>query len=286
MLVLNIIGAGKLGKTIGRLMVKNQLAKIGGVYNTTLASASQAVNFIGQGQACCGLDEMPTANLILISTPDNHIKPLCLELCQRHLIKPNTVVFHCSGVLTSDVIAQVKQHQAYVASIHPMKSFADPEFAVETYHQTYCAMEGDIEALTVLEPLFKSLGSITYLIDKKAKALYHAAGVFASNYLVTLAEEASQCLLHAGITEPLALQLITSLMKGTLLNLEKTGSTHEALTGPIKRGDSQTIQAHLAAFPNSNIRHLYSSLGCATIAIAQHSTDTELNIKACFELED
>ena len=176
-------------------------------------------------------------------------------------------------------MSAVKVKEALVVSFHPMKSFSDPALSVENYAGTYCAMEGDAEALRILEPIFNSMGSITYQIDKEKKSLYHAAGVFASNYLVTLSQQAVNCLTEAGVEEQMALNVIISLMKGTVSNLEKSMSPREALTGPIKRGDVSTIKKHLSAFSDSKQRALYSTLGKATIPLTSHDLETRTQLE-------
>ena len=278
-LIVNIIGAGKLGKTIGRLLVKNNLAKIAGVYNRSLESSMAAIEFIGDGQYFSGMRLLPYADVTFITTPDDHICETSVEMCRSGNIKPGSIFIHCSGVLTSDVMSAVKVKDAMVVSFHPMKSFSDPALSVENYAGTYCAMEGDAEALRILEPIFNSIGSITYQIEKEKKSLYHAAGVFASNYLVTLSQQAVNCLSEAGVEEQMALNIIISLMKGTLSNIEKSMSPREALTGPIKRGDVSTIKNHLSAFSDCKQRFLYSTLGKATIPLTSHDLETKTQLE-------
>lgn len=278
-LIVNIIGAGKLGKTIGRLLVKSDLAKIAGVHNRSLESAREAIEFIGDGEYFPDIRLLPPADITFITTPDDHICETSVEICRSGNIKPGSIFIHCSGVLTSDVMAAVKVKDALVVSCHPMKSFSDPSLSVESYPGTYCAMEGDAEALRIIEPIFQSIGSITYKIAKERKSLYHAAGVFASNYLVTLSQEAVNCLIEAGVEKKMALDIIISLMKGTISNIEKSMSPSAALTGPIKRGDTSTIKTHLSAFSDCKQRFLYSALGKATIPLTTHDLATKARLE-------
>jgi predicted short-subunit dehydrogenase-like oxidoreductase (DUF2520 family) len=273
-LVVNIIGTGKLGKTIGRLLFKNKLAKIAGVYNRRLESSIAAIEFIGDGECFSEIRLLPFADLTFITTPDDRICETSIEICRSGNIRPGGIFIHCSGVLTSDVMSSVKIKEALIASIHPMKSFSNPALSVDNFDGTYCAMEGDIEALKIIEPIFNAIGSITYKIEKEKKSLYHAAGVFASNYLVTLSQQAINCLGEAGIEEEMAINIVISLMKGTLSNIEKSMSPREALTGPIKRADMSTIKTHLSSFSDCKQRFLYSTLGKATIPLTSHDLAT------------
>ena len=109
-------------------------------------------------------------------------------------------------------------------------------------------------------------------IDKIKKSSYHAAGVFASNYLVTLAQQALSCLKEAGVENEIAMHVITNLMRGTVSNLEKTLSPEHSLTGPIKRGDISTIMKHIASLTDREQKHLYAALGKATLHLTDHNT--------------
>lgn len=270
-LTINIVGAGKVGKTIGRLMVQHNVATIGGIYTRTQQSAKQALAFIGAGTYYPTLDNMPYADVTFITTPDDHIAATLAALNHNN-IKSGNIFVHCSGVLTAEILTAVKAHGGLVASMHPMRSFALPATAVANFSGTYCAMEGDAPALKIIAPLFTALGAIVYQIAQEKKTLYHAAGVFASNYLVTLADQATQCLYETGVDKDMAFKIIISLMQGTLVNLEKTLSTQEALTGPLQRGDRLTIKNHLAVLTDNNTKLLYAALGKATLDLTAHDS--------------
>jgi len=279
-LVVNIIGAGILGQTIGHLLVKNKLAQIAGVHNRSAESSLAAIKFIGDGEYFSEIKLLPQADITFITVPDDHICKTSIEIARHGNIKPGSIFIHCSGVLTSDVISAVKVKDAFVASIHPMKGFANPTSSVTTYKGTYCGMEGDPEALSILEPIFKSIGSITFLLNKEKKSLYHAAAVFASNYTVTLSQQALNCFKESGVEEGMALNIIISLMKGAIANIENSMSPSKALTGPIKRGDSSTIKNHLSAFTDCKQRALYSILGQASIPLTSHDSATKTQLEA------
>lgn len=278
--VANIIGAGKLGQTLGRLIVKHNLAKIAGIHNRSQHRAMAAIQFIGDGEYCPAIKDLPPADITFITTPDDRLAETSLDLARSGQIKPGSIFIHCSGILTSDVISAVKLKDALVMSIHPMRSFADPALSVENFPGTYCATEGDIPALKKIEPFFESMGSINFQIAKDKKPLYHAAGVFASNYLVTLAQEAVNCFIAAKVEKKMALRMIINLMKGTLSNLEKSMSPQEALTGPIERGDLATIKKHLASLSSDKQRLLYSVMGKATIELTSHDKATKQQLDA------
>lgn len=270
--LVNMIGAGHLGKTIGHLLVKHQLVKIGAICNRSEISSINSINFIGEGKYYPTIAELPSADIHFITTSDDEISTACDELSKNSFVKKGSIVLHCSGSLTSASLIAMKEKGCYIASIHPMRSFAQPELSVSQYAGTYCAIEGDNEALPTLHFLFNAIGSIIYEIDKVKKSAYHAAGVFASNYLVTLATEALACMKEAGVSNERALQVITNIMQGTISNLANTLSPTHALTGPIKRGDISTIRKHIASLVDQEQKHLYVALGKATLHLTDHNT--------------
>lgn len=270
-LTANIIGTGRLGKTIGRLLVKKRIATINGIYNRDISNSNRAIDFIGEGEAYPSIPSLPHADLIFITTPDAAIAETCLTLAENPNIKTWSIIVHCSGTLNSDILSPMKQKGRFTGSVHPMHSFANPEFSVENFTNTYCAIEGDAEATKIITRVFDSMGAITFSINKDKKAIYHAAGVFASNYLVTLYQQAMSCIKDAGVEEKTGAQAMLRIMKGTLSNLERTMSAQNSLTGPIQRGDAETIINHLNALKNPMQKELYALLGNATLGLTQHS---------------
>jgi predicted short-subunit dehydrogenase-like oxidoreductase (DUF2520 family) len=263
-MLMNIIGSGNVAQTLGKLFVNCGLVEIGGIYNRTSKKAFDAIQFIGQGTFYKSSAELPSADITLITTADDNIKEAANSYCLNKNIKPGQIVAHCSGVLSSDCMISLRDRGCFLASIHPMRSFIQPSLSVNEYSGTYCALEGDKAATDILRELFTSIGSNIYEINKEKKALYHAAGVFASNYMLTLSEQALNCLEEASVDKDVAISLVVSLMQSTLTNLANTKSPKAALTGPIKRGDTVTIEKHLAAFSDKSQRELYETLLAAT----------------------
>lgn len=272
MLSVNFVGCGALGKTIARLIHEHKAAEIRGVVNSELKHAQQAVAFIGAGKACSSIQDLPQSDITFITTKDDKIELICAELVNKKLLQPGSIVLHCSGSLSSDVLATAKNVNCYIASVHPIKSFADPKEVVSTFNGTYCAIEGDVEAKEKLKKLFACIGAVVMEIRKESKKKYHSASVMANNYLVTLHYSAVQNFMKSGIEEPVAIKLASSMMNDALKNLHKF-SHHDALTGPIKRGDVQTVKGHVDAFADDEVmQNIYTSLGIGTLPITNHSS--------------
>lgn len=282
-LTANIIGAGNLGKTLGFLLNSHNI-QIRGVCNRSIDSAKNAAAFIRAEYYTDDVNQLPQTDFVFITTPDSVIESVCNELSKRCCLKKGCIVIHCSGVLTSDILSSIKQQGYLVASAHPMRSFANPLTSVKEYAGTYCAIEADVEAQAQVTYLFELIGSVTYCIAKEKKALYHASGVFASNYLVTLAQQALSCLEEACVDKEMAIQIISNLMKGTVANLERTLSPVDSLTGPIKRGDVSTVNIHLDSFQTIEQKTLYAQLGLATMPLASLDKKTTLAFVELFRL--
>ncbi len=269
MKTLNVIGAGRVGRTLARLWADSRALEIQDVLARTARSGRNAVSFIGSGRAASKLADMRAADVWLIAPPDGAIAPCEKMLAARGLLRKGDVVFHCSGALSSSVLGAAARAGARVASVHPLKTFADPREAVRTFGGTYCAVEGDRAALTVLRPAFARIGARMIGIDAERKVIYHAASVLVCNDLTALLEAGVIAYGKAGIARAYALRMMESLVRETVDNVFRLG-TVRALTGPVARGDVETVRRHLAALEagDSRIAAVYRDLSALAIDLA------------------
>lgn len=261
---INIIGFGKVAETLARLIIDKKLASIAGIYNRTRTNAEKNMHLLGNAQVYDSVLELPHANLTFITTSDDCITEMSTQYAQNTNLQMGDVIVHCSGVLASSCMQELKKKGCMLCSVHPMHSFIDPEISVQKYAGTYCAIEGDAAAVEVAEQLFSAFGSKVFAVDRESKPLYHAAGVFASNYLLTLASQSLSCLEQAKVEKKDAFNLVVNLMQSTLNNLVTKTSARDALTGPLRRGDYVTIQKHLYAFSKAEERDFYELLAART----------------------
>ena len=272
---LNIIGAGRLGKTLAYLWQQSGLVRIQAVCNRSMTSSQRAVDFIQAGQAYTDYAQLPEADVWLLACSDDQISDCCQQLCQQHTFTGQAIMLHCSGALTAQaVLAPAQILGLHTASIHPIKSFADPQQAVHSFSGTHCGMEGDEESLTQLIPLFEGIGAQLFAIKPEAKTLYHAASVIACNYFVALQELSIQTYAQAGVEREQAMQILRPIVQGTAENIFNLG-TQGALTGPIARGDSQTVEKQLAALQtwDADYAEVYRLLGKVATQIAPDDVD-------------
>lgn len=261
-LKLNIIGCGNVGQTLAHLWVKQGVFQIQDVCNRSFESAQNACDFIGQGKPTQSLNDLRPADVFLIGTADQSIADCCELLVKSNVLQAGNIVFHCSGALPASILDSAKSFGAFVASIHPIKSFADPAVCITNFTGTFCGAEGDEAALAVLEKAFEAIGGQILQVDSANKTFYHAASVVASNYLTALLELSIQSYVKAGLTRAQALQIIKPIAHGTIKNIVEL-DTAQALTGPIARGDVATVTTQHNAFQDwkSEYGELYRLLG-------------------------
>lgn len=266
---LSIIGGGHVGKTLGRLWRAGDIFEIRDVMCRTPESATRATAFIGAGRAVAAYADLQAADVYMITTSDDGIAPSCAALAQTGLLQADSVVFHCSGARQSRELADARAAGAAVASIHPIRSFASPETVAADFSGTYCGVEGDPRALAILERAFAAIGARFVAIDAERKILYHAAAVFASNYLPTLLATAQQAYAAAGIAPDTALDMMERLVRECVDNVFRLGPA-KALSGPIARGDTATVEKQQNAVSawNEEYGRLYAQFAELTTGLA------------------
>ncbi len=281
---LNIIGCGRVGRALGRMWAQSRAFEIRDVLDHTLEKSAAAVAFIGYGRAVGAIAQMQSADVWMLTPPDDQIATCCATLAGSGLLKPDNIVFHCSGALPSRDLAPAAALGAYVASVHPLKSFADSATAERTFSGTYCAAEGDAAALAVLRPAFEHIGGIVSDIDPGFKTVYHAASVIVCNYLTALLETGLRCYEKSGFERDAALRMMEPLVRETLDNVFKLG-TVQALTGPIARGDHAVVAHQVEALGawDPRIAALYRQLGAVAVELARAQGKADADALAAIE---
>jgi predicted short-subunit dehydrogenase-like oxidoreductase (DUF2520 family) len=266
---LNIVGAGHVGRALGRLFAARGVFAVQDVLTRAKASAQAAVDFIGAGRAVDGIAAMRPAAVWMLAVSDDRIAGVAQQLATQCDVR-GVVVFHCSGAKASAELASLRAAGAFVASVHPVRSFADPQQVADAFDGTFCGVEGDADALALLNPAFAAIGARTVAIDAAAKTVYHAASVFASNYLVTVLDAALRAYQAAGIPADVARELARPLAAETLSNVFRLGP-ETALSGPIARGDAATVARQQAAIDawHPPTGALYEALASATWDLAR-----------------
>ena len=265
-----LIGAGAAGTSLV-LALRRQGYAISGIASRSLESAKRCARLVACSLATCDAGAaIPGAKLVIIATPDGVIRSVCEQLANRPGWRAGQIVIHLSGALDSDVLQSARAQGARALALHPVQTFADPEQGALSLQGAYFALEGDSGAVRIGRQLTAELGGHAIEIPKDCKPLYHAALCVASNYLIGLADTAARMLVQAGVDEDSALPLMLPLMQGALHNLQNSGLPR-ALTGPISRGDADTVRKHLQILQQTAPETLafYRELGRQTQRVAR-----------------
>jgi predicted short-subunit dehydrogenase-like oxidoreductase (DUF2520 family) len=255
---LNIIGCGKVGQTLGGLLRSQDAVSTITILNRSPASSLRAAQHIGGSTIAHAINELPPASLWMIATPDKDIPSVAQQLAASSALESNSTVFHCAGSKDSHVLSILREKTTNLASLHLIRSFADPAHDAQAFTGTLCGIEGSLSARSILEPLLTRIGARIFEISADSKMLCHIGHVFASNYLVVLVDCARRLYSKAGIPEPIALEFMQSIMEGTLHNTTLLGTTN-ALTGPIVRGEKELVKEQLttlASMSDPSLKHL------------------------------
>lgn len=275
MKTLNIIGAGRVGQTLGRLFHEAGVFQIQAVVARSDASAQAAATFIGAGQPGTHLAGLPDADVWLLTVPDALIAPLAASLtaAQDDQQRP-ALAMHCSGALGSSVLVPLRQAGWQVASAHPLLSFAQPTLALAQFAGTPCALEGDDAALGELQAAFSRIGGQCFTLAAQDKLLYHAGAVFATNFLPVLQDLAEELWQRSGMPPELAQQLRSTLLHNAVNNILALGP-QAALTGPAARGDTALVdrQAQAVSAWNAQAGAAYTALSQLAAQLARRVPD-------------
>lgn len=202
---------------------------------------------------------------MLLAVPDGAITSLAAELQSESGIASRHVVLHLSGLRDRAALDPLAASGAALGSLHPLQAVSDPATAATQLKGAYAGIEGDEGALAAAELLATSLGMIPVKIPAEAKPSYHAGAAFAANYTTVLVGVAERLALAAGIHPEVARRLYLPLIRGAAANLE--AGPAGALTGPVRRGDVETVAAHLAALGPED-RQLYLLLAREALRLA------------------
>ncbi|MBN2398551.1 MAG: DUF2520 domain-containing protein [Deltaproteobacteria bacterium] len=263
-----IIGLGKVGTAVGHLL-RNTGYEIAAVADRSLEALERGLAYTGGVATNDPLRAALAASSILITTPDDLIKPVCDEIARGGGFGPGKRVVHMSGAGGLALLESARASGAQVATIHPLQSFVDIEGVIESIPGSTFSItaEGEIREWAVR--IVRDLGGVPFFVADADKPLYHAAACMASNYLVTLMHLVEEIYRDLGMDGEEAIRSFWPLVRGTLRNIEGKGIA-QSLTGPIARGDVGTIRGHLKILGEKMPRllDLYREMGLFTVDIA------------------
>jgi predicted short-subunit dehydrogenase-like oxidoreductase (DUF2520 family) len=234
-----IVGAGRVGTAVAVLLQRagHDIAAVAG----REATAGRAATYLPGVAVLPREDAAAAGELVVIGVPDDEIEQTAGLIAGA--IRPDAWVAHLSGALGLDAL--VAAHTERVVAIHPLMTVPDVESAIERIPGAATAVTAATEEGFALgERIARDIGGAPFRLADERRALYHAAAVFASNYVVVSAGVAEELLREAGVPDPAA--ALMPLARATLDNIARLGPG-DALTGPAVRGDAGTIARNLDA---------------------------------------
>lgn len=262
-----IAGTGRLAQAMGRLLAEHGEPVIA-VAGRDPARTAAAAAFMGRRVKAIDLKDPPKrAARLLVAVSDSAICDVAGKLAVAGLRRG--IALHTCGAMGREALEPLAEAGVACGAIHPLQTVASPEQGLSALAGCVFTVDGDPPALAWAERIAETLGGSSLRLPPEARPLYHAAAVMAANYVVALVDAAAILMKAAGVEQDLALRALSPLVEASARNAMRLGPA-EALTGPIQRGDLQTLGVHaraLAAVPAS-VRDLYRSAGLHTLDIA------------------
>jgi len=211
---------------------------------------------------------MEQAELAFLAVPDPELRRTAERIAGR--LPLSVAVIHVSGAQPLAVLEPARARGHAVGSFHPFQSFP-VERRPAAFRGSLVGVDASNDALLAqLEQLARGIGARPRRVPDDQRALYHVAAVLSSNLLLGLIATAAGVLESVGWSREEALQALLPLLAGVVENISSEG-LEGALIGPIRRGDRQTVEKHLAELESRGMEdaaRVYRILGIATLELA------------------
>lgn len=237
-----IVGAGKVGAVLGSAL-RQAGHSVVGVSATSEASLNRAETLLPGVPVLDIPTVIERAELVLLAVPDDVLETLVAGLAETGAWQPGQLVAHCSGRYGADVLRPAQAAGAIPLALHPAMTFTGTSLDVARLADATFGVTAPSPVLPVAQALVVEMGAEPVVIAEADRPAYHAAIAHASNHTVTIIAQAAELLTSIGVDEPAA--VLGPLLRATVDNALDRGQ--EALTGPVARGDSGTVEAHLVA---------------------------------------
>ncbi len=258
------IGAGKVGCSLGKYFAECGIA-VSGYYSRNIASAREAAGLTGS-KAYESVEALALeSDVIFLTVPDNQIAEVWEQMknCRIH----QKIVCHCSGALSSEIFSDREMFSCEAYSVHPLLAIHEKGISHQELSKAMFTIEGTGADRSIPQQMIQKCGNHVIFLQAAQKMRYHAAAVIASNLVCGLLETASEELKACGFSEAEAQAALAPLMQANVNHLVTKGP-EGALTGPVERGDADTVEMHLRALGGDN-RDIYTLLSKKALSIAK-----------------
>jgi pantoate--beta-alanine ligase len=233
---LRIVGPGRAGQSLALALTR---------------AGWDVTPSLGRGDDLSGAAE--GVDLLVIATPDAAVA----EVASAVRPVAATVVAHLAGSLGLDAVGTHPRR----AALHPLVSLPEPTIGADRLKGAWFAVAGD----ALVREVVAALGGRAVDVADEHRAAYHAAACMASNHLVALLGQVERVAADAGMP----LEAYLDLARGSVDNVAALGPA-AALTGPVARGDWETVGRHLAALDPAE-RPGYEAMAAAATRLTSRS---------------
>jgi predicted short-subunit dehydrogenase-like oxidoreductase (DUF2520 family) len=241
---LAVVGAGRAGSALA-VAAHDAGYRVVAVHSRTRAAARALAGLVGAEPVATALAAVMAADLTLLTVPDGAITSVAATLAATGAALRGRGVVHCSAVRGREALAPLRATAAAVGAVHPLQALSVAESAALLRGSGF-AVDADAGLRSRLERLVADLGGTVLPLAGIDRRLYHAAAVLAGNAPLTLLAAAADLLAEAGMDRRTAETALAALLAGAAANAGRAGA-RAALTGPLVRGDTETVASHLDA---------------------------------------
>lgn len=256
-----VIGVGRAGSAMGAALARAGHPVVA-AHAVSDKSRERAAALLPQADLVSVEDVIERTDLVLLAVPDDVLPALAEQLP----FSPGQFVVHCSGRYGVTVLATPQARGALPLALHPAMTLTGTSLDVERLSGAPFGVTAPEPLRMAAEALVVEMGGEPVWIPEQARALYHASLAHSANHLITLVASGTEMLRDAGVEQPA--RLLSPLLQASLDNALRMG--YPALTGPVVRGDAQTVAAHVAELSYD------PQLQAAYIALARLTADRAL----------
>jgi predicted short-subunit dehydrogenase-like oxidoreductase (DUF2520 family) len=237
---ISIAGPGRLGSSLALALHAAGYRVTEIVYRSGPSAA--AAKALAKKLKTRAVQSPSLADVVFLAAGDSQLSEMVEQLSREDW--RGKVAFHTSGALTSDLLAPLRRRGAAVGSVHPMMSFV--RGTTTSLRGASFGMEGEAKAIRAARAIVRDLGGHAFRVTKAAKPLYHAFGAFTSPLLIATLAAGERVGRKVGLSEREVHAAMRPIVEQTLRNYLEQG-TAGAFSGPMVRGDVETIRKHLRA---------------------------------------
>lgn len=279
---IGFIGAGKVACSLGKWFSMGGL-RLSGYASRTHQSAAFAARFTESQVFEDVEDLLISSDIIFLTANDGELRGLYQSLDEN--IIQNKILVHCSGSLT---VKEVFGERSNCFSLHPLYPFSSKTDCYKGLSGSFFTLEAadtySKESASLIEDMVKGCGGNISRIEGDKKSIYHASCVFASNLVCAVLEESCGLMEECGFKKEEAINALAPLIRANIDSSIKLGPEN-ALTGPVERNDSSTVEKHLDALAGSDSLEVYRVLSKKLVEIgkARHPDRDYAKIRSLLE---